>query len=109
MNYLHAEAPVKVIHRDLKSKNGKWICKYFVKTWCKNACLRSERVTTLFNMLLCFVYRILVVVTKDLICKVIAYYINCNLICYVITKINWMTNYMNQFSKCKEKTLLLLL
>jgi len=23
MNYLHNEAPVKVIHRDLKSKNGK--------------------------------------------------------------------------------------
>jgi len=22
MNYLHNEAPVKVIHRDLKSKNG---------------------------------------------------------------------------------------
>ena len=24
MNYLHAEAPVKVIHRDLKSKNGNY-------------------------------------------------------------------------------------
>jgi len=23
MNYLHNEAPIKVIHRDLKSKNGK--------------------------------------------------------------------------------------
>ena len=31
MNYLHAEAPVKVIHRDLKSKNvvktKEWVCK----------------------------------------------------------------------------------
>ena len=25
INYLHKEAPVKVIHRDLKSKNGKYI------------------------------------------------------------------------------------
>ncbi len=25
MNYLHDEAPVKVIHRDLKSKNGKYM------------------------------------------------------------------------------------
>lgn len=24
MHYLHMEAPVKVIHRDLKSRNGKW-------------------------------------------------------------------------------------
>ena len=23
MHYLHAEAPIKVIHRDLKSRNGK--------------------------------------------------------------------------------------
>jgi len=26
MNYLHNEAPIKVIHRDLKSKNGKIVC-----------------------------------------------------------------------------------
>jgi len=25
MHYLHAEAPVKVIHRDLKSRNGKFL------------------------------------------------------------------------------------
>ena len=35
MNYLHAEAPVKVIHRDLKSKNvvitKDWVCKVFLE------------------------------------------------------------------------------
>lgn len=25
MHYLHMEAPVKVIHRDLKSRNGRWL------------------------------------------------------------------------------------
>lgn len=30
MNYLHTSAPISVIHRDLKSSNGKW---YLVLQW----------------------------------------------------------------------------
>lgn len=54
MHYLHSEAPVKVIHRDLKSRNGRRIL------------LPSRFCSLLFHLLsLLFVFRHLVVVLTD--------------------------------------------
>ena len=51
MNYLHEEAPVKVIHRDLKSKNvvitRDWVAKVRTKTRLVNLCKQSARYSDL--------------------------------------------------------------
>lgn len=33
MHYLHEEAPIPLIHRDLKSNNSKYICFFFFDSW----------------------------------------------------------------------------